>query len=168
MESHNKDLWKGFNFPRFHRIWIWQTWLDVMFMQYFQSEMKLNRASYILSYFFSKGSLVFASNKSISYKIDSFITYSNCEKWRCLLTSAGKVSRAQERERQWQEIAPSISFPPPINTVEIAYQNEEKQQGATDHTSHLHQGETFENLLHVALGRRTLSWILHFKIWTMI
>ena len=53
-----------------------------MFMQYFQSEMKLNRASYILSYFFSKGSLVFASNKSISYKIDSYINhaYSQADK----------------------------------------------------------------------------------------
>ena len=54
--------------------------------------MKWNRVSYILSYFFSKGSLLFANNKSISYKIDRFINYSNCQNWCCLLTSAGEVS----------------------------------------------------------------------------
>ena len=128
--------------------------------------MKLNRASKILSYFSSKGSLLFANNKSISYKIDSFITYSNCENWCCLLTSADKVSRARERERRWQEIAPSTSFPCPVNTVEIAYQNEEKQQGATGRTSspvwNLWKPFTYCPV------RRTLWWILHFKIWTMI
>ena len=34
--------------------------------------------------------------------------------------------------------------------------------------AHLHRRETFENLLHIAPLRRTLSGILQFKIWTMI
>ena len=34
--------------------------------------------------------------------------------------------------------------------------------------AHLHRRETFENLLHIAPLRRTLSGILQFEIWTMI
>ena len=41
---------------------------------------------------------MFANNKRILYEIDSFITYSNCQNWCCLLTSAGEVSHARERE----------------------------------------------------------------------
>ena len=70
----------------------------------------------------------------VPIQIDSFITYSNCENW-CVFWPVPAKYRVHERERQWQEIAPSTSFPHPINTVEIAYQNEEKQQGATGCTS---------------------------------
>ena len=108
---------------------------DLSVTQYFRSEMKLNRVCYFLSYFFSKGSLV-CQQQNISYKIDSFIlNYWNCQNWCYLLTSAGEISCAGGRERQWQEIAPSTSSPRPINAVEIAYRNEEKQQGATGRTS---------------------------------
>ena len=34
--------------------------------------------------------------------------------------------------------------------------------------AHLHRRKTFENFLHIAPLRRTLSGILHLKIWTMI
>ena len=76
-------------------------WLLLSVTQCFRSEMKLNRASDILSYFFSKGSLLFANNKSISYKIDSFFNHSNCQNWCCLLTSAGEgIARARAREKE--------------------------------------------------------------------
>ena len=47
-----------------------------------------------------KGSLLVANNKSMSYKVDSFINHSTCQNWCCLLTSAGEVSWGWERERQ--------------------------------------------------------------------
>ena len=53
----------------------------------------------VLCYFSSKESLLFANNKSISYKIESYINHSNCQNWCCLLTSADEVSRARERDR---------------------------------------------------------------------
>ena len=66
-------------FPRFYMNWIWQTWLwyGCSSSSCFSSrnislsEMKLNEASYILSfsYFLSKGSFHFVNNKSISYII---------------------------------------------------------------------------------------------------
>ena len=45
-----------------------------------------------------KGSLLVANNKSMSYKVDSFVNHSTCQNWCCLLTSAGEVSWAWERE----------------------------------------------------------------------
>ena len=70
-------------FPMFYMNWIWQTWLRYgcsssscfSSRNISLSEMKLNETSYILSlsYFLSKGSFHFVNNKSISYKIDSYI-----------------------------------------------------------------------------------------------
>ena len=53
-----------------------------------------------------------------------FINHSNSQNWCCLLTSAGEVSHARERETDRKLlIAPSTSSPRPIIAVEIAYQN---------------------------------------------
>ena len=47
--------------------------------QYFRSEMKSNEASYILSYFFSKGSFRFVNNKGIEIQKSNLrIIYSFC------------------------------------------------------------------------------------------
>ena len=89
-------------------------------------------------------------------------------KLMCLLTSASKVSRARERKTVTGNCTINIisSSNQHHYMVEIAYQNEEKQLGATGCTSspawNLWKPFTF------APVRRTLWWILHFKIWTMI
>ena len=63
--------------------------------------MKLNEASYILSYFLSKGSFHFVNNKSVSCKIDSSIIQTVKDHGKMLsfnhffVHNTGEVSRAE-------------------------------------------------------------------------